>query len=53
MVSFSFFFQVWSVRVDVLVLNHSGNILDCCCIAAIASLAHFRLTIWKNLDQYI
>ncbi|XP_066927297.1 exosome complex component RRP45-like isoform X2 [Clytia hemisphaerica] len=34
--------KVWSVRVDVLVLNHSGNILDCCCIAAIASLAHFR-----------
>lgn len=34
--------KVWSVRVDVLILNHDGNLLDCCCIAAITSLAHFR-----------
>jgi len=34
--------RVWNIRVDVLLLNDSGNILDCCCIAAIASLSHFQ-----------
>jgi len=34
--------KVWNIRVDVLLLNDSGNILDCCCIAAIASLSHFQ-----------
>ena len=34
--------KVWNIRVDVLLLNDSGNILDCCCIAAIASLSHYQ-----------
>jgi len=34
--------KVWAVRVDILVLNDAGNILDCSCIAAICALAHFR-----------
>ncbi|KAF6040910.1 EXOSC9 [Bugula neritina] len=34
--------QVWEVRVDVKVLNHAGNILDACSLAAISALAHFR-----------
>ncbi|XP_002160444.3 exosome complex component RRP45 isoform X1 [Hydra vulgaris] len=34
--------KVWSIRVDIVVLNDCGNILDCSCIAGIASLAHFK-----------
>lgn len=34
--------RVWALRVDINVLNHEGNILDCASIAALASLAHFR-----------
>lgn len=34
--------KVWEVRVDVHVLNHDGNLVDACSIAAIAGLAHFR-----------
>lgn len=35
-------FQVWSVRVDLHVLDNGGNIADCASIAAITALAHFR-----------
>ncbi|KAJ3383208.1 hypothetical protein CcCBS67573_g03768 [Chytriomyces confervae] len=34
--------KVWSIRVDIHVLDHEGNILDCACIAAISALLHFR-----------
>ncbi|CAH2002422.1 unnamed protein product [Acanthoscelides obtectus] len=34
--------KVWAIRVDINVLNHEGNILDCASIAALAALAHFR-----------
>ncbi|XP_035826075.1 exosome complex component RRP45 [Aplysia californica] len=34
--------KVWHVRVDIHVLNHEGNILDCSSIAAISALAHFK-----------
>lgn len=34
--------KVWAIRVDVNVLNHEGNILDCSTIAALTALAHFR-----------
>ncbi|KAI8622153.1 ribosomal protein S5 domain 2-type protein [Chytriomyces sp. MP71] len=34
--------KVWSVRIDIHVLDHEGNILDCACIAAISALLHFR-----------
>ncbi|KAL3265563.1 hypothetical protein HHI36_009768 [Cryptolaemus montrouzieri] len=34
--------KVWALRVDVNVLNHEGNILDCASIAALSALHHFR-----------
>ena len=34
--------QVWEIRVDLHVLNHDGNIIDCASVAAIAALAHFK-----------
>ncbi|XP_061165379.1 exosome complex component RRP45-like [Saccostrea echinata] len=34
--------KVWQIRVDVNVMNHDGNIVDCSSIAAISALAHFR-----------
>ncbi|KAJ1336490.1 hypothetical protein BSLG_007274 [Batrachochytrium salamandrivorans] len=34
--------KVWAIRVDIRVLDHEGNILDCACIAAMCSLLHFK-----------
>eukprot|EP01139_Manchomonas_bermudensis_P020073 Amastigsp_a677882_7.p2 type:complete len:352 gc:universal Amastigsp_a677882_7:84-1139(+) len=34
--------SVWSVRVDIHVLDHDGNLNDGCCLAAAAALQHFR-----------
>nr|ACH87550.1 exosome component 9 [Platynereis dumerilii] len=34
--------KVWTIRVDVHVLNHNGNLIDAASIAAISSLVHFR-----------
>ncbi|CAG9856221.1 unnamed protein product [Phyllotreta striolata] len=34
--------KVWSIRVDLNVLNYEGNILDCASIAALSALAHFK-----------
>lgn len=34
--------KCWSVRVDLHVLNHDGNLLDASCFAVIAALRHFR-----------
>ncbi|RZF39948.1 hypothetical protein LSTR_LSTR002351 [Laodelphax striatellus] len=34
--------KVWNVRVDIVVLNHEGNLVGCCSIAALSALAHFR-----------
>ncbi|CAG9792154.1 unnamed protein product [Diatraea saccharalis] len=34
--------KVWSLRVDVKVLNHGGNLIECASIATLASLAHFK-----------
>jgi exosome complex component RRP45 len=34
--------KVWSVRADVHVLAHDGNLVDAACIAVIAALQHFR-----------
>jgi len=36
------FSEVWEIRVDVHVLDHCGNILDCASIASIVALKHFR-----------
>ncbi|XP_053698088.1 exosome complex component RRP45 [Sabethes cyaneus] len=34
--------KVWNLRVDVNVLNHEGNIIDCASVAALTALAHFK-----------
>ncbi|KAK2176217.1 hypothetical protein NP493_675g02001 [Ridgeia piscesae] len=34
--------KVWAIRVDVHVLNHDGNLIDACSMAAITALTHFR-----------
>ncbi|GAB1320435.1 3'-5'-exoribonuclease [Madurella fahalii] len=34
--------KCWSVRVDVHVLSHDGNLIDASCLAVVASLRHFR-----------
>jgi len=34
--------RVWTVRVDVHVLNYDGNVVDAACVAAITALSHFR-----------
>lgn len=36
--------KVWQIRVDLNVLNHDGNILDCANIALICALSHYRLS---------
>lgn len=34
--------KVWSVRADVHVLAHDGNLTDAACVAVVAALRHFR-----------
>ncbi|XP_061396625.1 exosome complex component RRP45 [Musca vetustissima] len=34
--------RVWILRVDLNVLNHEGNLIDCCSIATLCALMHFR-----------
>ena len=34
--------RVWTIRVDVHVLNYDGNVVDAASVAAIAALLHFR-----------
>ncbi|KAK0162512.1 hypothetical protein PV327_006285 [Microctonus hyperodae] len=34
--------KVWNIRVDVNVINHDGNLVDCACIATLAALSHFH-----------
>jgi exosome complex component RRP45 len=34
--------KVWSVRADVHVLSHDGNLTDAACIGVMAALQHFR-----------
>ncbi|KAL9555642.1 hypothetical protein MBANPS3_002264 [Mucor bainieri] len=34
--------KVWQIRVDLLFLDHDGNLVDCASIAAITALLHFR-----------
>lgn len=34
--------KVWGIRLDIRVLNHAGNVIDCASIAGLAALAHFR-----------
>ncbi|RWS07030.1 exosome complex exonuclease RRP45-like protein [Dinothrombium tinctorium] len=32
--------KVWSLKVEIIVLNDEGNLIECCSIAAIVSLSH-------------
>ncbi|KAK4169487.1 ribosomal protein S5 domain 2-type protein [Cladorrhinum sp. PSN259] len=34
--------KCWSVRVDVHVLSHDGNLIDAACFAVVAALRHFK-----------
>ncbi|KAL1870531.1 hypothetical protein VTK73DRAFT_2605 [Phialemonium thermophilum] len=34
--------KCWSVRVDVHVMSHDGNLVDAACLAVVAALRHFR-----------
>lgn len=34
--------KCWSVRVDLHVLSHDGNLVDASCLAVVAALRHFR-----------
>lgn len=34
--------RVWILRVDLNVLNHEGNVIDCCSVATLCALMHFR-----------
>lgn len=34
--------KCWSVRVDLHVISHDGNLIDCSCMAVVAALRHFR-----------
>jgi exosome complex component RRP45 len=34
--------RVWSVRADVHVLSHDGNLVDAACLGVVAALRHFR-----------
>lgn len=34
--------KVWMIRVDLNVLNHDGNVLDCSNLAIICSLVNFK-----------
>jgi len=34
--------KVWQIRLDVHVLDHQGNMIDCANLAAIAALRHFK-----------
>lgn len=34
--------KVWALQVDLNVLNHEGNVVDCASVAVLAALAHFK-----------
>ncbi|XP_011311379.1 exosome complex component rrp45 [Fopius arisanus] len=34
--------KVWNLRVDINVINHDGNLVDCASIATLAALLHFH-----------
>jgi exosome complex component RRP45 len=34
--------KCWSIRVDLHVLSHDGNLIDTSCLAVVAALRHFR-----------
>jgi exosome complex component RRP45 len=34
--------KVWQIRIDIRILDHEGNVVDCACIAAITALLNFK-----------
>lgn len=34
--------KVWNMRVDVNIINHDGNLVDCASVATLAALLHFH-----------
>ncbi|XP_015596977.1 exosome complex component RRP45 [Cephus cinctus] len=34
--------KAWNLRVDINIINHDGNLVDCASIAALAALMHFH-----------
>ena len=48
---------MWEIRLDLHVLDHCGNIIDCASIAAITALKHFRYRITtidlRNVIMYM
>lgn len=34
--------KVWNLRIDINIINHDGNLIDCASIAALAALMHFH-----------
>lgn len=34
--------KVWDLRIDISIINHDGNLVDCTSIAMLAALAHFH-----------
>jgi exosome complex component RRP45 len=34
--------KVWAIKIDIRVLDHVGNVLDCACLATMVALLHFK-----------
>lgn len=45
--------KVWSVRCDIHIIDHGGNLLDCASIATIAALLHFRRPVTSVVDNKV
>ena len=45
--------KVFSLRVDINVLNHEGNLVDCSSIAVLCALSHFRRPDFTVVDGNI
>ncbi|KAK4690611.1 exosome complex component RRP45, partial [Lecanoromycetidae sp. Uapishka_2] len=35
--------KVWSLRADIHILDHDGNLIDAACLATLAALRHYRI----------
>lgn len=46
--------KVWNLRVDLNIINHDGNLIDCASIATLAALSHFhRPDVTSNGEEII
>lgn len=41
----------WKVSVDLHILNHKGNLVDACMLAAVLALMHFRIPVTKIMPN--